>query len=85
MELPSVQPPVLALTVSHADGARLTLDWSIVYAAAESTGDAVTEGRRVPMSGAGREPGGGDRGDKAAQFCIGHGLSSKFVVFQIIR
>ena len=36
VELPSVQPPVLALTVSHAEGARLTLDWSIVYPSGEA-------------------------------------------------
>ncbi|CAB4906426.1 unannotated protein [freshwater metagenome] len=64
VELPSVQPPVLALTVSHADGARLTLDWSIVYPAAESTGDAVPEGRRVPLTGAVGDPGRDDRAER---------------------
>ena len=64
VELPSVQPPVLALTVSHADGARLTLDWSIVYPAAESTGDEVPEGRRVPLTGAVGDPGRNDRAER---------------------
>lgn len=65
VELPSVEPPVLVLTVSHAEGARLTLEWSLVYPAGPVVGDGVPEGRRVPLDGAAADPGRDDRAERA--------------------
>ncbi|MEI4271593.1 DEAD/DEAH box helicase [Klenkia sp. LSe6-5] len=67
VELPSVQPPVLALAVRHADGARLTLEWSVVYPEQplDPAADGVPGGRRLALTAAAADPGRDARAERA--------------------